>query len=240
MWGWGRETMPSSKSATLLGGRRSCCGRRWRVYDRSAGPYRLPDHGHRLCHRRRGRRCWRCYAGRAALACGRRRRPSRSASYGLFGYHALYFAALKLAPPAEAHLIASLWALLTVLFSGLLPGARLRPATSLAAFLGLAAATMLVWDKLGRARGADTSGWASRWRSPARSFGRAIPWPRACSPPCRARASPSPVSATSALAFVCSLAFENGPRRPIAPPGWRCWAWAWARSAPPSCCGTSA
>src|SRR5262245_19905567 len=28
--------------------------------------------------------------------------------YGLFGYHALYFTALKLAPPAEAHLISSL------------------------------------------------------------------------------------------------------------------------------------
>src|SRR5256885_1053920 len=46
--------------------------------------------------------------------------------YGLFGYHALYFAALKLAPPAEAHLISSLWALLTALLSGLLPGAAGR------------------------------------------------------------------------------------------------------------------
>ena len=49
--------------------------------------------------------------------------------YGLFGYHALYFAALKLAPPAEAHLISSLWALLTVLFSGLLPGQACACAT---------------------------------------------------------------------------------------------------------------
>ncbi len=69
--------------------------------------------------------------------------------YGLFGYHALYFAALKLAPPAEAHLISSLWALLTVLFSGLLPGAGLRLRHVLAAFLGLAAAAILV---LGPAR----------------------------------------------------------------------------------------
>src|SRR6185295_18091177 len=38
---------------------------------------------------------------------------------GLFGYHVLYFAALTLAPPAEASLIASLWALFTVLLSGL-------------------------------------------------------------------------------------------------------------------------
>ena len=37
--------------------------------------------------------------------------------YGLFGYHSLYFAALRLAPPAEAQLICSLWALFIVLFS---------------------------------------------------------------------------------------------------------------------------
>jgi drug/metabolite transporter (DMT)-like permease len=45
---------------------------------------------------------------------------------GLFGYHAVYFAALKSAPPAEASLIAYLWPLLIVLFSSLLPGERLR------------------------------------------------------------------------------------------------------------------
>jgi drug/metabolite transporter (DMT)-like permease len=45
---------------------------------------------------------------------------------GLFGYHAVYFAALKSAPPAEASLIAYLWPLLIVLFSALLPGERLR------------------------------------------------------------------------------------------------------------------
>ncbi|MGL5136814.1 MAG: EamA family transporter, partial [Beijerinckiaceae bacterium] len=42
--------------------------------------------------------------------------------YGLFGFHACYFTALKLAPPAEAGLISYLWPLLIVLFSGLLPG----------------------------------------------------------------------------------------------------------------------
>ena len=68
---------------------------------------------------------------------------------GLFGYHALYFAALKLAPPAEASLIASLWALFTVLFSALLPGHRLRASHVVGAMLGLAAAAVLVWDKLG-------------------------------------------------------------------------------------------
>ena len=36
---------------------------------------------------------------------------------GLFGYHALYFAALRLASPVEAGLSCYLWPLLIVLFS---------------------------------------------------------------------------------------------------------------------------
>ena len=40
---------------------------------------------------------------------------------GLFAYHLLYFSALRLAPAAEAGLIAYLWPLLIVVFSGLLP-----------------------------------------------------------------------------------------------------------------------
>src|ERR1700750_1037339 len=44
---------------------------------------------------------------------------------GLFGYHALYFLALRLAHPAEAGLLNYLWPLLIVLFSALLPGERL-------------------------------------------------------------------------------------------------------------------
>src|ERR1700730_10702549 len=47
---------------------------------------------------------------------------------GLFGYHALYFLALRFAPPAEAGLLNYLWPLLIVLFSSLLPGERLAPA----------------------------------------------------------------------------------------------------------------
>jgi len=45
---------------------------------------------------------------------------------GLFGYHAVYFEALKRAPSAEASLIAYLWPLLIVLFSAMFPGERLR------------------------------------------------------------------------------------------------------------------
>ena len=45
---------------------------------------------------------------------------------GLFAYHALYFAALRSAPPAEAGLVNYLWPLLIVLLSALLPGEGLR------------------------------------------------------------------------------------------------------------------
>ena len=45
--------------------------------------------------------------------------------FGLFGFHALYFAALAWAPPAEANLINYLWPLLIVLFSATLPGMAL-------------------------------------------------------------------------------------------------------------------
>src|SRR6188768_3594825 len=45
---------------------------------------------------------------------------------GLFGYHALYFLALRLAPPAEAQLVSYLWPVLIVLLSATLPGKGLR------------------------------------------------------------------------------------------------------------------
>ncbi|APG48395.1 EamA family transporter [Phaeobacter porticola] len=65
-------------------------------------------------------------------------------SLGLFGYHALYFSALRLAPAAEAGLIAYLWPLLIVLFSGLLPGETLRTGHLLGAVLGFAGATTII------------------------------------------------------------------------------------------------
>lgn len=63
---------------------------------------------------------------------------------GIFGYHFFYFTALRNAPPAEASLIAYLWPLLIVLFSGLLPGERLRPLHLAGAVLGLAGAALIV------------------------------------------------------------------------------------------------
>jgi len=69
---------------------------------------------------------------------------------GLFGYHFLYFSALRIAPAAEAGLIAYLWPLLIVLFSGLLPGERLRRGHILGALVGFAGAALIV---LGGANG---------------------------------------------------------------------------------------
>lgn len=63
--------------------------------------------------------------------------------YGLFGYHALYFLALKSAPAVEANLLNYLWPLLIVLFSSLLPGERLRWFHIAGAVLGLAGAVIL-------------------------------------------------------------------------------------------------
>jgi drug/metabolite transporter (DMT)-like permease len=62
---------------------------------------------------------------------------------GLFGYHALYFLALRLAPPAEAGLLNYLWPLLIVLFSSLLPGERLAAHHIVGALLGLAGTALL-------------------------------------------------------------------------------------------------
>jgi drug/metabolite transporter (DMT)-like permease len=63
---------------------------------------------------------------------------------GLFGYHALYFLALRFAPPAEAGLLNYLWPLLIVLFSSLLPGERLLPHHIIGALLGLAGTVLLL------------------------------------------------------------------------------------------------
>jgi drug/metabolite transporter (DMT)-like permease len=138
--------------------------------------------------------------------------------YGLFGYHALYFGALKLAPPAEAHLINSLWALLIVLFSGLLPGRRLKPAHVAGALLGFAAAALLVWDKLG----AGNEGPSARLGF-ALAFACALVW-SSYSVTSRLLASvPSESVAisclvTAALASVCTVAFESWtpPAGPLA------------------------
>lgn len=71
---------------------------------------------------------------------------------GLFGYHLCYFVALRLAPPVEANLLNYLWPLLIVLFSGLLPGERLRWFHLAGAALGLVGTALIV---LGVADGSE-------------------------------------------------------------------------------------
>jgi drug/metabolite transporter (DMT)-like permease len=139
--------------------------------------------------------------------------------YGLFCYHALYFAALKLAPPAEAHLVSSLWALLTVLLSALLPGAGLRFRHVFAALLGLGAAAILVWDKLGVVQGVDSRlGFAL-------ALGCALVWSTYSVGSRLLAEVPSESIAvsclvTAGLAFMGSLAFEQWTM----PADWTAWA----------------
>ncbi len=63
---------------------------------------------------------------------------------GLFGYHFLYFSALRRAPAAEAGLIAYLWPLLIVLFSGFLPNETLRKGHVIGAIISFSGAAMIV------------------------------------------------------------------------------------------------
>ena len=63
---------------------------------------------------------------------------------GLFGYHFLYFSALRIAPAAEAGLIAYLWPLLIVLFSGLLPGEHLKRGHIIGGLIGFSGAVLIV------------------------------------------------------------------------------------------------
>jgi drug/metabolite transporter (DMT)-like permease len=63
---------------------------------------------------------------------------------GLFGYHFLYFTALRNAPAVEAGLIAYLWPLLIVVGSALLPGEKLKWNHVVGAFLGLGGTVLIV------------------------------------------------------------------------------------------------
>ncbi len=63
---------------------------------------------------------------------------------GLFGYHFLYFTAFRLGPNAATGLIAYLWPLFIVLFSGFLPGERLNKRHVLGAVIALAGAAVIV------------------------------------------------------------------------------------------------
>lgn len=63
---------------------------------------------------------------------------------GLAGYHALYFAALALAPPVEANLLNYLWPLLIVLLAAPLRGLPLGPRRLIGVAMGMAGAVLLL------------------------------------------------------------------------------------------------
>ena len=152
---------------------------------------------------------------------------------GLFGYHALYFAALNRAPPAEASLIAYLWPLLIVLFSALLPGERLRARHLVGAALGFAGAATLF---AGKAGGFSFAAIDPRVLSGyALALACAFVWSSYSVLSRRLKAAPTEAVAgfclaTAALAAICHYAFETdrraggrgamgGDRRPRARPG---------------------
>jgi drug/metabolite transporter (DMT)-like permease len=138
---------------------------------------------------------------------------------GLFGYHALYFAALKLAPPAESALINYLWPLLIVLFSSLLPGHRLRAQHLAGALLGFAGVAVLV-----AGRGAIEIR-PEYWAGYACAFACAFVWAGYSVLSRRVAVVPTEAVtgfclATAALGLVCHLLFE----RTIWPDGPGQWA----------------
>ena len=103
-------------------------------------------------------------ARRGAAPVAALRQPARVWALGvggLFGYHFFYFTALRLALAAEASLIAYLWPLLIVLFSGLLPGERLRWPHVAGAAAAFAGAALLVAPRLGGFSAGGAAGYAA-------------------------------------------------------------------------------
>lgn len=63
---------------------------------------------------------------------------------GLFGYHFVYFTAIRAAPPVEVSLLAYLWPLFLVAFSALLPGEKLRWNHVAGVVIGLLGAALVI------------------------------------------------------------------------------------------------
>jgi drug/metabolite transporter (DMT)-like permease len=130
---------------------------------------------------------------------------------GLFGYHALYFAALRRAPPADASLIAYLWPLLIVLFSALLPGERLRWRHIAGAALGMAGAVVLF---VGRSGGALFTEAGTALVGYGLALACAFVWSTYSVLSRRLKTAPTETVAgfclaTAALAALCHFAFEE-------------------------------
>ena len=92
---------------------------------------------------------------------------------GLFGYHFLYFTALRNAPPAEAGMIAYLWPLFIVLGSAMLPGERLRIVHIVGAVIGFAGALLILSGRIG---GSEQFSDGQRYMGYAAAFACAFTW----------------------------------------------------------------
>lgn len=130
---------------------------------------------------------------------------------GLFGYHFLYFVALRHAPALEANLLNYLWPLLIVLLSALIPAhgkrAGLRWWHVTGALLGLAG-TILILTSHG-----DAGFRAIAWRGYLAAAGAAIVWSLYSVLSRRFAGVPSIAVAgfcviTAASAALCHLIFE--------------------------------
>ena len=126
---------------------------------------------------------------------------------GLFGYHACYFAALAMAPPVEANLLNYLWPLLIVVFSGLLPGERLRWWHIAGALAGLAGCILLIGGGAGGIEAKYVGGYLA-------ALAAAVTWSSYSVLSRRVREVPTDAvggfcGATALLALVAHLAFER-------------------------------
>jgi drug/metabolite transporter (DMT)-like permease len=126
---------------------------------------------------------------------------------GLFGYHALYFAALQLAPPAEANLVNYLWPLLIVLLSAPLAGERLGWPHLVGAALGFAGVALL-------ALGRGLSFTAAHALGYALALGCAFTWSLYSVLSRRFGETPTDAiaafcSASAVLSLICHLLFER-------------------------------
>jgi drug/metabolite transporter (DMT)-like permease len=126
---------------------------------------------------------------------------------GLFGYHALFFFALRLAPPAEAQLVNYFWPLFIVLGSALLPNHHLQPHHVIGALIALAGTVVLFFG-----RGGITFATAY-WPGFLCAFGAAFTWAIYSVLSRRFAAVPTDAVAgfclaTAALAALFHLVFE--------------------------------
>jgi len=130
------------------------------------------------------------------------------ATSALFGYHALYFVALKQAPVVEANLVNYLWPLLIVLFAALLPDTTMRPGQLVGTLLGLAGAALVV------TRGERIAIDAAHAPGYLAALGAALTWAAYSVANRRYAEVPSaaivgPCGATALLGAIAHLAFER-------------------------------